>query len=175
MSIQLQSQTLDLTVHRGSTCFAIKKDSGECVDEFRIVKRGDWLVNIQRIKMGHSEVYATLPRHMGFITCDYPSPILPNYGVLVAYTPHLPSMVYGRVVRVSKLVEAVCMIGDCRHPDSKSFKIAVRMLVPTISASKLSPEDFENLVRVLGSNPVVGILKAFRAGDCRALEYCIPF
>ena len=108
------------------------------------------------------------------VTCDNPSPILPNYGVLVAYTPHLPSRVYGRVVRVSKLVEAVCMIGDCRHPGSMPFKIAMRMLVPIISISRLSPEDFENLVRALGSNPVVGVLNAFREGDCSALEYCMP-
>ena len=173
-SIQLQTQTLDLTVYRGSTCLSMVKDSGECVDEFKVVERGDWLVDILRIRKGRSEVYATLPRYMGFITCDT-SPILPNYGVLVAYTPHISSRVYGRVVRVSKLIEAVCMVGDCRHPGSMPFKIAMRMMMPIISISRLSPGDFDYLVRVLGSNPVAGILNAFRAGDCRAIEYCIPY
>jgi|GEM_PF-6793309 len=172
MSIQFQSQTLDLTGYRGSFCLVekIRGNSGECVDEFKVVKKVDWLVDILRIRRGRSEVYATLPRYMGFITCDS-SP----YGVLVAYAPHLSSKeLYGRVVRWPKFVEAVCRVGDCRHPGSTSFKIAMRMLIPIISASRLSPGDFDYLVGGLGSNPVTGILNAFRAGKCWALEYCTP-
>jgi len=170
--MQFQLQALDLTGYRGSFCLVerIRGDSVECVDEFRVVKKVDWLVDVIRIRRGRSEVYATLPRYIGFITCGSSS-----YTVLVAYTPYLsPKELYGRIVRWPKFVEAVCRVGDCRHPGSMSFKMALNRLVPIIRASGLSPGDFDYLVRALGSNPVVGILNAFRAGECWALEYCKP-
>jgi len=160
-------------------CFewVVSNTGKECIDTYE-VRRGsiDWheWVDIWR-KKGHNRyLYASIPRYIGVITCGSA-----KYGVLV----WLLSMtdggyaVRGDIVYMPRLVDAICKIGECLYPRSKSFRWSVENIIPTVPVSQLSEPEYEELVKELekwGDWDTVEVLNAFREGNCTKLDN-IPY